>query len=101
MKYYMVKVIRAQEPRVCLKTGINPNGRRFIRFATPWGGIGFVFSSGNGHYLQEPTKKEFERIKRQDEYYNEVFSDDVKYPKKKNEDPDMRYKINRDLLKNT
>jgi len=93
MKYYMVKVIKRYGGRWELRTGINYAGWRYFVINTLWGGLGFVFSSGNGHYLREPTKQEYQNIKK-----FENMPDDIKYPKRKNGEPDMRYKINKPII---
>lgn len=87
MTYYMVKVIKTSGYWY-FNCGENYAGRKFIRFQTPWWGIAFVFSSGNAHYLREETKQEQEKMKEFEKFSREC-------PKKKNGDPDMRYKVNK------
>jgi len=88
MRYYMIKVIKQYGGKWELRTGTNYAGWRYLVINTFWGGWGFVFSSSNGHYLKEPTKKEYQNIK---DFENRLI------PTKKDGTPDMRYKWNKIL----
>jgi len=60
----MIRVIRVGRNKWGINWNKNSYDRRFLRINTPFGSIGFVFSSGNGYLLREPTKKEQEAIKK-------------------------------------
>lgn len=83
MKYYMVKVVTNDSFKWGISSAINPLGRRFIRIDTPYKSIGFIFSSGNAHYLREQSKQE------------QKMTDDYEHPKRKDGKRDMRYWKNR------
>lgn len=84
MKYYMIKVIgRPFDRRWYFKVGTNYCGRRFINFNTFFGGVAFIFSSGNGHYLKEQTREEQKMI------------ENYEHPRTKNGKLDMRFNRNK------
>ena len=85
----MIKVItKPFDRRWYLKVGKNYADRRFVIINTYFGGIAFVFSGGNAHYLREQSKEEQQTIK--DFEHRPI-------PYKKDGTPDMRYKWNKIL----
>ena len=49
MKYYMIKVVRVSGRRWHLSCFKNHDDERTFLIETPFGKIGFIFDSGNGH----------------------------------------------------
>ena len=79
----MIKITgHPHDRRWYFKTGINFAGRRFIIYNTYFGGLAFIFSSGNAHHLREQTKDEQQMIK------------NYEHPRRKDGKLDMRYERN-------
>ena len=54
-KYYMIKVIKTGSRKWRIIWNKNYCDNRFLKIETPFGTIGWVCSSGDGHNLNERT----------------------------------------------